>query len=163
MKPWEIHPALVHFPIAFLVGGLVLDLYASWKKREGYTRLAAGLLVWGVVTGWIAAAFGFVAFFTAPNAENSLLLYWHPGTAALSMVGFTILAVVRWRNRMTFARPSVEVLGIAASLLILVAGYLGGHLVFREATGVDASVGRPEPVRQETHSPDDENRQPSAR
>lgn len=26
--PWELHPMLDHFPIAFLLGGVALDLYA---------------------------------------------------------------------------------------------------------------------------------------
>lgn len=163
MKPWEIHPALVHFPIAFLLGGLAVDLYAGWKKRAPYTRVAAGLLMWGVITGWIAAAFGFVAFYTAPNNDNNLLLYWHPGTAALSMVFFTILAVMRWRNRVLFARPGANALGIAASLLILAAGYMGAHLVFRNATGVDVTINQPENPRQGSLSPDDDQKFPSAR
>src|SRR5690348_16243428 len=33
MEPWEIHPALVHFPIAFLLGAVAYDLDA-WRRGD---------------------------------------------------------------------------------------------------------------------------------
>ena len=51
MEPWEYHPALVHFPIAFLIGAVLLDLYA-WRRGEpAPARVATGLLLAGVATG----------------------------------------------------------------------------------------------------------------
>jgi uncharacterized membrane protein len=137
MKPWELHPALVHFPIAFLVGGLALDYAAAWKKRDAWLRPAAGLLVWGVITGWLAALAGLLAWYTLRNDEGMNL--WHPVTAALSMIAFTALAVVRWRRRATFATPSSEGLGAVAALLILAAGYIGSHMVYRAGMGVEGA------------------------
>ncbi len=138
MHPWEWHPALVHFPIAFLVGGLALDAAALLRRRESWLRPAAGLLVWGVVTGWAAAVAGIVAWFSAPHQPDMhAFLTWHPIVAALSMIVFTGLAAHRWRRRTAFARPSAEGVGALALLLILIAGYLGSHLVYRGGTGVD--------------------------
>ena len=34
MKPWEFHPIVVHFPIAFLLAGVVLDVAAVRRPRE---------------------------------------------------------------------------------------------------------------------------------
>lgn len=40
--PWEAHPATVHFPIAFLLGAVALDLYAWWGGRTDLSRIAPG-------------------------------------------------------------------------------------------------------------------------
>ncbi len=42
-EPWELHPILNHFPIAFLLGGLALELYAGWRGRQALLQVATGL------------------------------------------------------------------------------------------------------------------------
>ena len=56
MKFWELHPILVHFPIAFLLGGTALDFWALRRPGELLSRSAFGLLLAGVASGWLAAA-----------------------------------------------------------------------------------------------------------
>ena len=58
MNTWELHPAFVHFPIALLLSGVVLDLYGWRKKREDLSRVAYGLLVAGGIMGLLTAITG---------------------------------------------------------------------------------------------------------
>ena len=44
-KPWEFHPMLVHFPIAFLIGGVAVELFALRRPGEMLHRAAAWLLL----------------------------------------------------------------------------------------------------------------------
>ena len=60
----EIHPALNHFPIAFLIGGVLLDLYAAWRHQESLMRAATALIFTGILKGLLTGAAGFLAFFT---------------------------------------------------------------------------------------------------
>ena len=138
MRIWELHPSLIHFPIAFLLGGVAVEFWAVFKKHPGATRTAAGLLLAGMILGWLAALAGVVAFFTAPHSGRAHeLMYYHGAAAATSMVLFTWLAVVRWRGRDGFARPSLRLLAGLASLVLLGTGYLGGYLVYHAAAGIE--------------------------
>lgn len=141
MTWWEAHPALVHFPIAFLLGGAAVDLYTRRKPREALTRAAAGLYVAGTLSGLAAALAGFLAFFTVPHAGGlaHALMYWHPGISLVSLGLFAALAVRRWRSRGAPAGPGRLILSLVASALLAAGGFLGGYMVYH--LGVGAAKG----------------------
>jgi uncharacterized membrane protein len=142
--PWEAHPATVHFPIAFLIGGVALDLYAWWRGRADLARVATGLVAAGVLTGVAAGATGALAFFTVPahTAEAHRLMYWHLGLMAGAVIVFLGIAVARRRDE----RPAVgvRVAGLSGVLVLLVGAYLGGSIVYRGGAGVDPAILAPE-------------------
>src|SRR5262245_19728368 len=91
LTPWELHPILVHFPIGFILGGIVLSLYAWRRGRLDLEHVATGLLVTGVLTGLLAGAAGLLAFFTLPETHTQLahtLMYWHLGLMVGSLLLF---------------------------------------------------------------------------
>ena len=142
--PWEAHPATVHFPIAFLVGAVALDLYAWWKGRAGLARITTGLMAAGAVVGVVAAATGAVAFFTVPahTAEAHRLMYWHLGLLAGAVTVFAGAAIARRRDEP--AAAWVRVAGLFGAVLLLIGAYLGGRIVYRGGTGVDPAILAPE-------------------
>src|SRR5207248_3068945 len=135
-----LHPALVHFPIAFLYGGIVLDLYALARGRPELVTTATGILKAGVILGSLTAAAVILAFFTVPGmhaewAHKAVL--WHLGLAATGLVLMTIAVVGR-----TSPTPSAaaRTLGIVAVLVIGAASWLGGTVVYHAGMGVDPDV-----------------------
>ena len=99
MRAWEIHPALVHFPIAFLIGGVMLDLFG--QSSETAVAMATYLLIAGLATGAIAAVAGVVAYYTVPGnhtAEAHQRVYWHIWTIVTAVVLFTVVCFVRWQH-----------------------------------------------------------------
>src|SRR5438132_1641072 len=112
IEAWELHPALVHFPIAFLTGGVLLDLFAWKRARTDLTSWATNLLVAGVGTGWLAGLARFLAFFTIPahteRAHQLLLIH-----LALNVIGLVVLsAIVFIRVRQPAAvMPTVRIIG----------------------------------------------------
>ena len=106
--PWEAHPATVHFPIAFLLGAVALDLYAWWGGRTDLSRIATGLMAAGVVLGLVALTTGLLAFFTVPahTAEAHALMYWHLSLMAGAVTIFAGVALGRRTGPLT-ARPRV--------------------------------------------------------
>src|SRR5437867_1398005 len=49
IQPWEIHPMLVHYPIAFLLSAVALDLFVWWRERPNLAWAVRWLLLTGVV------------------------------------------------------------------------------------------------------------------
>jgi uncharacterized membrane protein len=144
---WELHPVLVHFPIAFLIGGVVLDLYA-WRRGDlAPARVATGLLLAGVATGALAAAAGVLAFFTGPAShteESSQLIWWHIGAAVTQFVMFAIVALVRWRLQPAPPPVWTRVVGLIAAVVLVFAGYEGGYIVYHGGSGVEPKLLAPE-------------------
>jgi uncharacterized membrane protein len=142
--PWEWHPATVHFPIAFVLGAVALDLYAWRRERADLARTATGLMAAGVITGVVAAATGALAFFTVPAhaAEAHTLMYWHLGLNAAALGLFA--AVVSFRRRPEPPGAKVRVAGLLSAALLAAGGFLGGRIVYRGGAGVDPAILAPE-------------------
>lgn len=144
LPPWEVHPATVHFPIAFLIGAVALDLFAWWRGRTDLARVATGLIAAGVVFGLIAVATGLLAFFTV-RAHTQLAhgqMYWHLGLNAAALGLFAVIFYVR--RRVDGLSAGVRIAGIAAAALIAGGGFLGGQIVYRGGAGVDPGILIPE-------------------
>lgn len=145
-KPWELHPALVHFPIAFLLGGVVLLLWAWWRANEIQHRVAAGMLLVGMVSGWLAIAAGGLAYFTVPahTEQGHVLMYWHLGFGLTMLILFTWLSIVRWRERTKTATKLQLIAAFCGVVLLMLTGYLGGSIVYHYGAGVDPKILAPE-------------------
>lgn len=120
-KPWELHPILVHFPIAFLLGGVVLLLWARWRPNELRHRVAAGMLLCGMILGWLAAAAGGLAYFTVPahTEEGHVLMYWHLGLGLAMLALFTWVSITRWQGRATAATKPQLIAALSGLVLLM--------------------------------------------
>lgn len=139
IEPWEIHPMLVHFPLAFLLGGVVLDLYGWWRGSPGAVRAATGLLVAGVLTGLVTAAAGWLAMETVPahTGEAHRLMEWHMYVQLASVGVFAVAAYLRWRRRDAPPGWWSRGLGWAAAVAITVGASFGGYIVYHGGAGVE--------------------------
>jgi uncharacterized membrane protein len=154
IEPWEIHPALNHFPIAFLVGGVALDLYAWWRGRPSLVQVATGLLIAGLLTGVLTALAGLLAFFTVSGhtEEAHWLMYWHMGIQAAALLLFAWSAWERWRNLAAAPTPAGRLVACLAAVLLLVGSGIGGYLVYHGGAGVKPELLAPA-ARDHEHGP----------
>jgi len=144
----NLHPAVVHFPIALLLTALALDLGCLLLRRLTWVDRAATTL-------YILGAFGAVAaYLSGDAAADSMLglpgvaqaaLAEHERFALLTLVSAAVTAALRllvsWLGRRDkrLAIGAFRLLALAASLvtagLLLVAADHGGALVFEHQLG----------------------------
>ena len=142
MNPWELHPAFVHFPIALLLSGVVLDLYGWRKKRVDLSRVAFGLIVAGVITGLLTIITGVMAYYTVPAhteaAHERMTLHIWIQSIAIGVFG--LMCLLRWKRRKSLVAPSALFLSVSAAVLLIVGSYLGAWIVYRGGAGVDPAI-----------------------
>ncbi len=137
-KPWfpryAYHPAIVHFPIALFIAGLLLDFIGMIRKNRtlllaGWYNLALAAItaVAGLITGYTALVLMHVPF--------TGIIRQHIITAVVSSIIIWILVAMRiHRHEKMNLRMRViyYVLAAACFLLISYAGHLGGMFVYGE-------------------------------
>jgi uncharacterized membrane protein len=138
----NVHPLLVHFPIALLVTAAALDLVACLLRRHRRVRDAATLLY---VIGTLAA---FAAYATGRAASQTI---WVPGMAHALVTDhwnwayraiwfFGIMTTVRLVLLRASGRAAVVVAfalaGLVGIWLIRETGDRGGQLVYQYRAGV---------------------------
>jgi len=70
-KSHPIHPILVSFPIAFLIGTLVFDLLAKFTGNDQFWKTGYYLEIAGIATGLLAAIPGIIDYlFTVPPKSS---------------------------------------------------------------------------------------------
>lgn len=145
---WELHPLLVHFPIAFLLAAVALDLFSLARRRSVHARMAAGLYLAGVVGGGFAAAAGLLAWFHAPMpSDPGVLLHAHPIGATATLVLFGAIATHRWRNRRTPPSRAAALWIVIGAVMLVGTVWLGTQLAHRHGVGVLPDSRTPAPAR----------------
>lgn len=133
-----IHPALIPFPIAFLVGALAADVAGWLGDFADGAVLGWYLATAGLVMGLIAAIPGIIdAVYTVPPASSGKKRVVRHAAAALGgLILFGIVWVLRGGPGVQ-PEPVLLVLEAAGAALLAMAGWMGGVLAFRNQIGVD--------------------------
>jgi nitrite reductase/ring-hydroxylating ferredoxin subunit/uncharacterized membrane protein len=130
-----LHPLLTDLPIGFWTGAFVLDLFGGRRTR----RAADHLVGLGVVTALPTAAAGMADWSELNQPERrSGLVHATANVTATVLYGLSLLA--RRRGR----RTTGVVFGMAGAAAATIGGFLGGHLTFRRASGVNHAADAPE-------------------
>lgn len=132
----NLHPALVHFPIALLVTAFAVDVACLVLRRQRWLDRTATLLY---ALGAIAAG---ATYLSGENAAESLVnipnaaqtaIYDHEDAAFLTLVFFAIVALFRllvwYRDRRAMGWTPLGPL----RLLVLAAALVGQGLIVRTA------------------------------
>lgn len=141
-----VHPMLVGFPIGMLGGSVVFDVVYLITGEGRWADISFWMMGAGVIAGLMAAPFGTIDWLEIPVATRAKRVGLLHGVAAVVSVA---LFAASWFFR--FETPEIPGqtaigLSIAGLILLSIAGWLGGELVFRFGIGVDP-VGK---IKQQT-------------
>jgi uncharacterized membrane protein len=135
-----IHPMLVHFPIALLSASVLFDLLGGrWRPQEfrlaGLYTLVLGLA--GAVVSVVSGALAEEAVEHRGVPESILEMHETLGFATFwlfaGLLGLRMAERIGWiRER----RPVIVGWGLASVVVLFVASYYGGSLVYEHGAGV---------------------------
>jgi uncharacterized membrane protein len=132
-----LHPALIPFPIAFLVGALATDVAFASTRDPFWARVSLWLLGAGVITGLAAAVLGLIDF-VAIRKVRSTAAGWVHFLGNVAAVG---LALANWLMRTGDVEKRLLPWGVTLSALttalLIVTGWLGGELSYRHGIGMN--------------------------
>jgi uncharacterized membrane protein len=132
-----VHQMLIVFPLGLLAMAVIFDLIRLVNGAEGLGISAYYMIAAGVVSGLVAAVFGFIDWLAIPARTRAKSVgTWH----AVGNVAVVILFAASWwiRRGNPGDPPSVAVvIAVVGAGLSLVTGWLGGELVDRLGIGVD--------------------------
>lgn len=141
-----IHPMLIHFPVAALIGVIATDLGYVLTGDGFWARAGLWLAGIGAFGGWLSGLVGLIDLALVPRIRGLLTAWCH----ALFAMMLLSLASFNWLLRLDDAAAVILPWGLCSSLLggalIAVTSYLGGRLVYDFAVGVD--VGEAAPLRE---------------
>ncbi len=143
----NIHPLLVHFPIAFLSAFFFLDLASTLLKKPQGRVIAGGLLYLGAVSAIFTVMAGFNAADTVAHGENVHNImedHEHIGVSILSLS----LGLAAWRLKSGGGLSGLKngiYLTLSALLfgLIIQGADLGGLMVYHYGVAVKAQAPAP--------------------
>lgn len=130
-----VHAMMVHFPIAFVIATLGVDVFYWWTGDPFWFRVALWSSGFAFVTGLAASAVG-TAELLLVEGIRARVQSWSHAVAAMTMLAIT---GTNWGVRLI---DDADVLphGLALSALAAVmtgfTGWHGGKLVFHHGIGV---------------------------
>ncbi len=132
-----IHQMLVVFPLGLLATAVVFDMIALARSQGYWSELAFWMIAAGVITGLLAAPFGFVDWLAIPSGTRAKRI---GAVHGLGNVLIVLLFATSWlmrRNAPAAPQQVALALSFVAGGSALITGWLGGELVDRLAVGVD--------------------------
>jgi len=143
----NVHPMIVHFPIAWWIAAVLVDLVGVMLPRAAWaTTTASTLYPAGAVAATVTYLTGRQAAMTVltPGMAHAIVLE-HWNWALATTVGFWLIALLRLAMNLKHPRASrwIRVALAAAALVALASlfetGDRGARLVYQYGLGVSAS------------------------
>jgi uncharacterized membrane protein len=144
----NLHPILVHFPIAWLIAAIVVDCLSLVLPRPQWAEVTATFLYPA------GAASAVVTYLTGREAATTVLtpglahavIQQHWNWALATTIFFIALSTLRLtlffvKRRPSFAgRAALTAAGLAGLILLFYTGELGARLVYQYGVGVSGAA-----------------------
>jgi uncharacterized membrane protein len=130
-----LHPMMVTFPVAYLLGGFITDIAFWWTGEPFWARVSLWLIGAGAIMGAGASLIGMLEFLGVREIRQHVSSWSH----FLAAVMMLAIATTNWLLRIDDPVAAVLPWGIYSSaitaLAVSFAAWLGGDLVFEYNVG----------------------------
>lgn len=144
----ELHPFVVHFPIALLSLYIVLEIITYFVKNETLNNFTTVILLAAIITAVNAVLTGNQAGHAASAVlENAPAVVEesiesHEQFATYTLWYFVALLAIRYylvqKNKMTrLFKMLIIILALCGGILIFQTGFTGGKLVYKYGVGTE--------------------------
>ncbi|TSH90125.1 DUF2231 domain-containing protein [Verticiella sediminum] len=132
-----LHPMLVTFPIAFLLGGFATDLAYWYSEDPFWARVSLWLIGAGAFMGILAGIAGTVELLWVKEIRRRPASWNHFVLAVMLLATASINWVLRYEDPVGSIVPRGLALSGLGAALVGAAGWLGGKLVFEHQIAVE--------------------------
>jgi uncharacterized membrane protein len=140
----DLHPMVIHFPIALLVVSVFLDILGRFRaENAGLKHASYILLLLGSLAAIVAVITGDIALLAVGGEQSPIgkLVAQHESIAVPTTLVFVGIAIWRLINQRKGKDISSSNLFLALELVgvvgLLLTGLAGGNLVFTYGIGVE--------------------------
>lgn len=132
-----LHPILVDFPIAFLIGAFLTDMGYWWRTDIFWAQASVWLIGVGVLIGIAAAILGAIDFFTVvpEKAKRAGWIHFIANILALTLALLNLLLRLGDEPGQYIVFIGL-ILSLLTTLLLTIGGWFGGELVMRHGISV---------------------------
>lgn len=134
-----VHPMLVHFPVAALLGVVLVDAAFLVQGDPFWARAGVWLAGVGTVGGWLAAVPGMIDLLTVARVRQLVAAWCHALLAVMMLSLASLNWVMRLGDHGVGMQPWPFYLSLLTAVLISGASVLGGQLVYHHEVAVDTT------------------------
>lgn len=135
-----LHLMLVSFPVAAWSGAVATDLAGARSADPFWYRMSVTLIAAGIVTGALAAVFGYIDYLTvslSPRAKRIATLH-----LIASLVTLAIYVAALVARYVQSGSPLGVALSYAGAVVLFAGGYWGSELANRFHVGISSEIER---------------------
>ncbi|MDO3383735.1 DUF2231 domain-containing protein [Gilvimarinus algae] len=136
-----IHPMLIHFPVAALIGLVATDVAFITTADAFWARASLWLAGVGAVCGWGAGLIGLIDLVSVAQIRRLVTAWSHALAAVMALSLVTLNWLLRVSDMLGAVSPWGVSLSVLTAALIALVGILGGQLVYEHGVGVETESG----------------------
>lgn len=140
MRLQELHPSVVHFPIALLPVSIASDALGLLTDNRSLMELGRLTMPIAAASGALAGVLGLIAQEVVQTDEEGAAMLVTHRTLNLGLIGAAAaMAVSRLRRKKP--DPAYLAIGAAGIGVMIYSAYLGGQMVYDRGVGVASAGG----------------------
>jgi uncharacterized membrane protein/mono/diheme cytochrome c family protein len=127
----KFHVMVVHFPIALLLAAAAGEAWSAWRRKGQPAPAVHFCVLLGAISAVVSAVLGWLHAASGYGLDSPVILAWHRNFGTATAIASVILAVLsEIESRRGTRSWWFRLLLLLVALLVAVAGYFGGRLVY---------------------------------